>query len=323
MLPPRGTFGAANYFRPQVLSAATMPPDRRAWNHRMSVTDIQTETNRPSSELCASAAETARSAAARAEVEIRLLDSLGEFDAATALVARIWEDEDPKAPAALLRALSHAGNFIAGAFGGAELVGVSIGFFGQEGDRIYLHSHITGIDPRFQNRSLGFALKQFQRSWALARGASSVRWTADPLVRRNLYFNLHKLGATVVDYHADFYGPLLDGVNGDGASDRVVLDWELGSSRAVEAADGRAPEPEVGAGTVIVQPGAGGVPVATPSDADTLLVWVPSDIVGLRQSDPLAAEAWREAVREAIGGAVANGYRGDAITRDGWLLLTR
>ena len=127
---------------------------------------------------------------------------------------RLPERDDPKAPAALLRALSHAGNFVAGAFAEGELVGVSIAFFGREGDDLHVHSHITGVDPRLQNRSLGFALKQFQRSWALEHGASSVRWTADPLVRRNLYFNLCKLGATVVDYHPDFYGPLLDGVNG-------------------------------------------------------------------------------------------------------------
>ena len=102
----------------------------------------------------------------------------------------------------------------------------------EDDDHLHLHSHITGVDPRLQNRSLGFALKQFQRSWALAHGTSSIRWTADPLVRRNLYFNLCKLGATVVDYYPDFYGPLLDGVNGAGESDRVLLHWELASPRA-------------------------------------------------------------------------------------------
>jgi len=301
-----------------------MPHDRSAWNHRWAVSDLQIATTKPSPELCASAAETARSAAARAGVQIALLDSLTEFEAASSLVARIWSDDDPKAPAALLRALSHAGNFVAGAFSERELVGVSIAFFGQDGGRIHLHSHITGIDPRFQNRSLGFALKQFQRSWTLAQGVESIRWTADPLVRRNLHFNLCKLGATIVDYHPDFYGPLLDGVNGAGESDRVVLDWELASRRALEAADGRPLEPAAGSGTIIVEPGTGGVPATAPHrDAEKLLVWIPDDIVSLRQSDPRESEAWREAVRQGISGALADGYRGEAITRDGWLLLTR
>jgi predicted GNAT superfamily acetyltransferase len=300
-----------------------MPPGRRAWNHRIGVADLQTEPSMHLPELAASATATARSAADRAGVEIRLLDSVAEFEAASSLVGRIWSDDDPKAPAALLRALSHAGNFVAGAFSDSDLVGVSIAFFGQAGDHRHLHSHITGVDPRLQNKSLGFALKQFQRSWALEHGTSCIRWTADPLVRRNLYFNLCKLGASVVDYYPDFYGPLLDGVNGDGASDRVLLEWELSSPRAIDAADHPPLEVVVRPGAVIVSPGADGSPIVAPAHANTLLVSIPDDIVGLRSSDPGRADAWREAVREAVGGALADGYRGDAITRDGWLLLIR
>jgi predicted GNAT superfamily acetyltransferase len=287
------------------------------------LTDLQTVTSKHSAELAATAAATALSAAGRAGVEIRLLESVAEFEAASRLVGYVWSDEDPKAPAALLRALAHAGNFVAGAFNETELVGISIAFFGQDGGHFHLHSHITGVDPRLQNRSLGFALKQFQRSWALAQGTSSIRWTADPLVRRNLYFNLCKLGATVVDYYPDFYGPLLDGVNGDGASDRVVLDWDLASPRAVEAANEPPLEAVVRPGAVVLSPGADGFPVVTPAQAETLLVAIPDDIVALRRSDPRQADAWREAVREVAGAALADGYRGEAITRDGWLLLNR
>ena len=153
---------------------------------------------------------------------------------------------------------------------------------------------------------------------------ASVRWTVR--IRScvaNLCFNLCKLGASVVGYYSDFYGPLLDGVNGAGASDRVLLHWDLASPRAVAAADQPPLEPEVRPGAVIVSPGADGSPLTAPSGAETLLVWIPDDIVELRQSDPGQADAWREAVRLAIGGAVADGYRGEAITRDGWLLLTR
>ena len=287
------------------------------------MTDLQTTTGDLPSDLAAGAAATALAAADRAGVEIRLLDAVAEFEAASRLVARIWSDDDPKAPAALLRALSHAGNFVAGAFSERELVGVSIAFFGQDADELHLHSHITGIDPLLQNRSLGFALKQFQRAWALEQGVASVRWTADPLVRRNLFFNLCKLGATIVGYYPDFYGPLLDGVNGSGESDRVLLQWELASPRVIEAADLLPIEPVVRPGAVIVAPDSEGAPVTTESVADRRLVWIPDDIVGLRHSDPQQADAWRETVRAAIGGAVADGCRGEAITRDGWLLLTR
>ena len=287
------------------------------------VTDLQTATSKHLPELAAGAAATALSAADQAGVEIRLLDSVAEFEAASRLVGHIWSDDDPKAPVALLRALAHAGNFVAGAFSDAELVGVSIAFFGQESGHFHLHSHITGVDPRLQNKSLGFALKQFQRAWALERGAASIRWTADPLVRRNLYFNLCKLGATIVDYYPDFYGPLLDGVNGDGASDRVLLRWDLASARAVEAAHQPPLDVVVRPGAVVLSPGADGLPVIAPARADTLLVSIPDDIVSLRRSAPDRADAWREAVRETVSDALADGYRGEAITRDGWLLLTR
>jgi predicted GNAT superfamily acetyltransferase len=44
-------------------------------------------------------------------------------------------------------------------------------------------------------------------------------------------------------------------------------------------------------------------------DADTLLVAVPADIEGLRGSDPGTAKAWRHAVRDVLGGLMAEGRR--------------
>jgi predicted GNAT superfamily acetyltransferase len=278
------------------------------------------------SDVRARAASVALAAAAHAGVEIRMLDSVAEFEASSRLIALIWgdaEDAEPKAPSAMLRALSHAGNFVAGAFHRNELVGVSIAFFGREGEATHLHSHITGIDGRFQNRSLGFALKQFQRSWALDRGTESIQWTADPLVRRNLYFNLIKLGANAVAYYPDFYGAILDGVNGDQDSDRVLLTWELASDRAVQAAEGHLPVPVDGDAAIVLGPDGDGRPVLTRADGPRLRVWVPEDIVQMRQDDPARALAWREALRDAVGDCLAQGYRAEAITRDGWCILAR
>ncbi len=272
------------------------------------------------------AAAVALAAAAHAGVEIRMLDAVAELEAASGLIAHIWgdaEDAEPKAPVAMLRALSHAGNFVAGAFQGADLVGVSIAFFGREGEATHLHSHITGIDGRFQNRSLGFALKQFQRSWALDRGTESIQWTADPLVRRNLYFNLIKLGATAVAYYPDFYGAILDGVNGDQDSDRVLLSWELASERAVQAADGALPGQSADDAPAVLSADGDGSPVLARADGPRLRVWVPEDIVQMRQDDPGRALAWREALREAVGDCLGKGYRAEAITRDGWCVLAR
>jgi predicted GNAT superfamily acetyltransferase len=76
-------------------------------------------------------------------------------------------------------------------------------------------------------------------------------------------------------------------------------------------------------GAIVLSPGPDGFPVSAAGRAETLLVSIPDDIVGLRSSAPDQADAWREAVRETLSSALADGYRGEAITRDGWLLLSR
>jgi predicted GNAT superfamily acetyltransferase len=268
-------------------------------------------------------AQSAQRAAERAGIVVRPLETIGELDDCSRLISRIWDDDgDPKAPTSLLRALVHAGNFVAGAFDGDRLVGVSLGFFGLDGTELHLHSHITGVDRASQGRSIGFALKQFQRSWALERGIGTVVWTADPLVRGNAFFNLVKLGAAMVGYHENFYGVLEDAYNA-GDSDRVVLRWELGSERAVRAADGLVEEPRITEGRVVLREGAEGGPSVSEPNGDVLLAWIPQNIVRVRENDVQQAAAWRRALRETVGRALADGLRAETITRDGWLVLRR
>jgi predicted GNAT superfamily acetyltransferase len=287
---------------------------------RMAHTELEpVQTTRDLRELADAAA---RRAAERAGIVVRPLDTLAELDEGSRLISRIWDDGEPKAPTSLLRALVHAGNFVAGAFDHDRLVGVSLGFFGFEGSELHLHSHITGVDRARQGRSLGFALKQFQRSWALERSARTIVWTADPLVRGNAFFNLVKLGAAMVAFHENFYGFLEDGLNA-GDSDRVVLRWDLASERAERAAHGAFAEPSAVEGRVVLRAGEDGRPATQCAEGDVLLAWIPEDIARLREADPERASAWRGALRETVGRALADEFRADAITRDGWLVLRR
>ncbi len=227
--------------------------------------------------------------------------SLVELEDASRLISRIWDDDDPKAPTSLLRALTHAGNFVAGAFDNGRLVGVSFGFVGLHDGELHLHSHITGVDGAFRGRSLGYALKLFQRAWALERGLDTVLWTADPLVRSNAVFNLAKLGATMVAYHENFYGVLDDGMNA-GESDRVVLQWDLTSVRAERAAVGRSRgsrRRRGHGGPAGRRPN--GSPESAEPEGDVLRAWLPPDIVRLRDEAPSDAADWRSAVRDHSG----------------------
>src|SRR5262245_28291757 len=287
-----------------------------------SMAHAELDPTRTTEHLRAHAVAAARRAATHARVDVRPLETLAELDEGSRLISRIWVDDDPKAPTSFLRALVHGGNFVAGAFDGRRLVGVSFGFFGLVRSELYLHSHITGVDRALQGRSLGFALKQFQRSWALERGIDTIVWTADPLVRGNAFFNVVKLGASMVDYHENFYGFLEDGLNA-GDSDRVVLRWDLASDRAVRAADGALEAPSTRNGHVVLRAGREGQPAPANAEGEVLLAWIPEDIVRIREVNPELAAAWRGAVRDTVGRALTDKFRVEAITRDGWLVLRR
>jgi len=249
------------------------------------------------------------------EPRIRELTDLAEFDAACRLFDEIWRPDPAERPANvdLLQALSKAGNYIAGAYDGDRLVGAAVAFFGPPADR-RLHSHIAGVVP--PARGVGFALKLHQRDWALERGVTTIAWTYDPLVRRNAYFNLAKLGAAPVEYLPNFYGDMRDGINGGDESDRLLVQWDLTAPVGGRAFDT--------AGAVIaLDRSAGGAPVPGPADGTVVLVAVPPDVEKLRAADPAAAMRWRLAVRSVLAPLLAEGARVIGFDRDGWYVVIR
>ncbi|MFI6738220.1 hypothetical protein ACIBI9_35290 [Nonomuraea sp. NPDC050451] len=141
-------------------------------------------------------------------VEVRELHEMAEFEQVDALFGDIWHfgTGAPPITVELMRALAHAGGYVAGAFDGGRLLGGSVGFLAGGNA---LHSRVTGTAA---GRGIGFAL-------------------------------------------ADV----------------------------------------------------GGRPVTGPVDAGTVLVAVPADIGGLRGADPGTAKAWRHAVRDVLGGLMAEG----------------
>ena len=54
-----------------------------------------------------------------------------------------------------------------------------------------------------------------------------ARWTFDPLVARNAWFNLGKLGAVADAFGRAFYGEMTDEINAGDRSDRLVVRWDL------------------------------------------------------------------------------------------------
>lgn len=246
-------------------------------------------------------------------VDVREIDGAAPLRAACALLDTIWGSgtREPVVPFHLLRALSLTGGYIAGAYSGDDLLGVSVGFFGPPGERL-LHSHVTGVAAGARGLGIGRALKLHQRRWAIARGVRRVRWTFDPLVRRNAHVNLARLGASVAAYLPDVYGPLDDEINAGDVSDRLLVEWDLESEQVARAIEGRSGPPDVpdtSAAAIALVVGADGGPEARDVAGPLVLVEVPADVEAMRRAEPALAARWRTAVREALGGPLGAGAR--------------
>ena len=279
--------------------------------------------------LATSAGAAADAAAAAAGIEMRLLTDLADLNEVYRLFDGVWR-ADPDGAAVtpnMLRALSKAGNYVAGAYDGTGMLGACVGFFAAP-DRRELHSHVAAVTGAARGRSVGRAIKLHQRAWALRQGLTTVSWTFDPLVSRNAYFNVVKLGGEPVQYLPDFYGAMPDAINGDDATDRLLLRWDLTAAHVEEAARGVRPEWEVasllrdGAVTGLGRTPAG-EPIPGSVDGRTVLVAVPPDIESLRRADPACARKWRVALRDVLKPLFDAGARVKGFDRAGWYVLVR
>ena len=279
--------------------------------------------------VATSATAAADTAAAAAGIEMRLLTDVADLNEVYRLFDGVWH-ADPDGAAVtpnMLRALSKAGNYVAGAYDSTGMLGACVGFFAAPGRR-ELHSHVAAVTGAARGRSVGRAMKLHQRAWALSHGVTTVSWTFDPLISRNAYFNVVKLGGDPVQYLPDFYGRMADAINGDDATDRLLLRWDLTAAHVEEAARGVRPEWNVAAlgctGAVTgLDRSPAGEPVPGTLDGDTILVAVPPDVESLRRTDPACARRWRVALRDVLSPLLDAGARVRGFDRTGWYVLVR
>ena len=217
----------------------------------------------------------ATDAAAAAGVDIRELHGT-DVTLAQEVIGQVWGPQlIPQQ--VLLRALAHAGCTLLGAVLEGQPIGVTLGFLGWKGG-IHLHSHMTAVVPAHRSTGVGYALKLWQRAVCLREGIREIRWTYDPLVARNAYFNLVKLGAVVESLRANFYGTMVDTVNAGDESDLFEVSWWLDSSRVLAALSGHPHQP-----TDVVRSHE-----------------IPKDYTALSRSDPAAAREVRLAARAGL-----------------------
>lgn len=277
-------------------------------------------------ELISQAHKDAKRRSDDAQVSIRNLQGITEQDYARAIFDEVWPtDEGTQITANLLQAMVHNGAYVSGVFFDAEVIAAAFAFPGIDSKaHLHLHSHMAAVKEKYRNRNIGSALKWHQRAWALENGYETITWTFDPLVRRNARLNLVKLGVQVFEYFADFYGDLPDALNAGDPTDRVIARWDLLSQRVVGAAKNlnldMSPE-----GTPVALSNANEKPVkhVVPESAETVTVYLPTDIIQLRADNPARAWEWRLAVREELQPRLMSGWYIQGFTSDGAYVVTK
>jgi predicted GNAT superfamily acetyltransferase len=209
-------------------------------------------------------------------IEIRELSSSPEFADAVDLQRRIWNFADIELLPVRLFVVAHkVGGHAFGAYDGDRMVAFLLAIPGiKQGAESYLHSHMLGVLPEYQDRGIGRLLKLRQRADALARGIDLVEWTFDPLEIKNAFFNMERLGAIVRRYVDNQYGTTSSPLHGGLPTDRCTAEWWVASDRVKSVLDGR------------------------PLDHSAVeeRIEVPSDIAEMRKNDPKCAREIQKAI---------------------------
>ncbi len=221
------------------------------------------------------------------DLRIRSLRGLAEFERTVELQRTIWGFADvDTVPSRLVLVSSLIGGVVLGAFEESRMIAFCLAMPGRKRDgRSYLHSHMTGVLPEYQNRKVGQRLKLAQRAAALQAGYDLIEWTFDPLEIRNSFLNIERLGAIVRRYEPNIYGLTTSRLHGAIPTDRLVAEWHLKSPRVEK----------------LLEDG-----VQDAYDIDRTVA-VPSEASRLRSSDPGRAVAMQTEVRERMQAALADG----------------
>jgi predicted GNAT superfamily acetyltransferase len=274
---------------------------------------------------------------------IRDVQSESEFHTIEDIQKEAWGFSDlDTVPAATLMATQHAGGVLLGAFEGDAMIGFAYGFAAYDEGRASIHSHMLAVRPEYRNFQAGFRLKLAQRERVLEKGLDEISWTYDPLQSLNAHLNFAKLGVISQRYIVNFYGeatssPLHQGFG----TDRLWVRWLLNTERVMALASkhphssaARNPNSDLDSSiSVALVTREGDQPENADFgrlSGDRCTVEIPYNINALKERDPQAGIAWRNATRKAFlaaidaGFEVANFLRVGSNTNPRWFyLLTR
>ena len=232
-----------------------------------------------------------------------------------------------KSPLHMLYSLTINGSPLIGAFDEGLLVGFSLAFIGLDlqgssrpaASNLKLASKRLAVHPDYRSSGIGYRLKLEQKEFANQQAIRLITWTFDPLISRNAYFHIHKLGGIARHFRQNFYGSASGQVDAIGSSDRMICEWWVTSNRVEERLhgtrrdlrleqylSGSAPilNPSIEGANGLLMPSEGEVILG---DHSLLLVEIPPDTSQF-YGDPSLAKSWRDHTRAAFGLTFGAGY---------------
>ncbi len=172
----------------------------------------------------------------KAHFTIKVIEGMDEMHRVEEVQRQVWhEPEVDIVPAHLMNSAVHNGGVLLGAYIDEDLVGFVFGFPGYystpDGPRLKHYSSMLGVRSELHGQGIGFALKRAQWQMVRHQGIDRITWTYDPLLSRNAWLNITRLGAVCNTYHRNFYGDMKDVLNRGLATDRFDVDWWVNSQR--------------------------------------------------------------------------------------------
>jgi predicted GNAT superfamily acetyltransferase len=172
-------------------------------------------------------------------IQIRAPQDTQEMRFGVPLQKQVWGyTEIDTVPEQMFIVAKESGGQVLFAFDQDNPIALALAFAAMHDGTIYLHSHMVGVVPGYQNRGVGRLLKFAQRDDAIARGINLIEWTFDPLQLRNAHFNLVRLGAIVRRYLPNFYGRTSSPLHAGLPTDRLVAEWWIQSTRVADILGG-------------------------------------------------------------------------------------
>jgi chorismate synthase len=253
---------------------------------------------------------------AEIEITIRTLHTPEEMQAAVDLQKIYWgEDMGDLVPGHMLTSIANYGGHVHGAFDGDKMVGMLLGFLGADispndnrhaPSRMLVMSKRMVVLPEYRSHKIGEKLKVAQADFARQHGIQLVTWTFDPLLSRNAYLNLHKLGAVGQKYLEDYFGGNSD--NPVLQSDRLVANLWVNHPHIKN-------RPDTDFSTA---PVANGVSLSPDSllvpqdfhvpDSSCIRMEIPMEFQPIESIDTKLAQRWRDHVRLGFNSLLGAGY---------------